>query len=257
MFRITGKLLKSVCLLSCITLFSLPSAFADEKPLLSEEIRTVLESKGAEAAKERFAEIYPSQQEDYNVDMDGIMKLGSGYMQAGEMNSGMVVMEMMSTIASGMAGAMNIPGMPTGAMAQQMAQAEKEEKARQAKARDKEKAQAQAQSRGKVRQDLKRFMGMYVDPANANRTLFAMPSCDGYLVIGPMWADVGPWWMRSSADSDFTYADSFQDFKMEFVTDATGKAKEVRHNLDGVSSPLVLQGPLPEDWPACQERPKR
>ena len=111
--------------------------------------------------------------------------------------------------------------------------------------------------RGKARTDLARFTGLYGDPADRDRlrTLFVTVSCDGYLVTGPMWADVGPWWMRSAADNVFTYADDWTNLSMEF----TGRGENTRltHDVEGLSSPLQRLGPLPGDWPECQERPLR
>lgn len=116
---------------------------------------------------------------------------------------------------------------------------------------------SQLQSRGETRDDLARFSGLYTDPDDANRTLFVTVSCDGYLVTGPMWADVGPWWMRSAADKVFTYSDSFMSFSMEFETGPKGQAHTMRHELDGVGSPVEKTGPLPGDWEECVERPRR
>ena len=111
-----------------------------------------------------------------------------------------------------------------------------------------------AQSRGKSRDDLQRFAGLYGEP---KREIFVTVSCDGYLVTGPMWADVGPWWMRSAADKVFTYADSWQSFSMEFEADGDGRIVRMKHEIEGAPSPMEHAGPLPDEWGDCLERPLR
>ncbi len=118
--------------------------------------------------------------------------------------------------------------------------------------------QAEERSRGKSRDDLERFVGLYSDPGSdeTNRTVFVTVSCDGYLVVGPMWADVGPWWMRSAADKVFTYSDSWTTLSIEFLgTD--GRGMMLKHDIEGVSSPLENKAPLPDEWEDCQPRPLR
>ena len=88
-------------------------------------------------------------------------------------------------------------------------------------------------------------------------SLGASEACDGYLVIGALWGDVAPWWMRSESDKVFTYSDSFNNLRMEFVTDNTGKAIKMIHNLKFMKTPLENVGPLPDKLKPCIERPKR
>lgn len=255
--------LTGLCWLICAGLLLASPVSAQDKPQLSEEIRKVIETQGAEAAKQRFAELYPSQKEAYTVDMQAMMQLGQEYMMAGDMDKGMPVMEMASSLAQEMAN--QIYANPQyGEMMQQLAEQEKITRAQQEKqeamAREEKQRQQQKtlkQSRGKSRDDLARFVGLYTDPDNASRTLFVTVSCDGFLVTGPMWADVGPWWMRSAANTVFTYADSFMSFSMEFGIDKNGKGRTMSHELDGIGSPVERSGPLPTDWDECLERPRR
>jgi len=247
-----------VCLLLCVYMINAPVR-AEGKPLLSEEIGAVIETQGIAAAKQRFAEIYPARQDEYEIDVQGMMDLGSGYIQSGNMELGMAVMEMMTTISTDMVQKSMNSYSPE--MAEMQNKAREAELAAQEQAkidREEEKRiqqQAEARARGKARQDLDRFVGIFGDPADTgrSRTLFATVSCDGYLVTGPMWADVGPWWMRSASDTVFTYSDSFTNLSMEFKADGS----KLSHDVEGVTSPLERLGPLPADWESCLERPLR
>lgn len=250
----------TTCLLLAAVLAT-ASALGQEKSSLSREIGAVIEAEGIDAAKQRFAEIYPAHKDDYEVDIQGMMALGQGYMQAGDMESGMAVMEMMSVISQDMASAAMSTYNPQMAERQQKAM-EAERAAEEQAAREREEEQrtlqrAEAQARGKARDDLDRFRGLYADPADKDRlrTLFVTVSCDGYLVTGPMWADVGPWWMRSAADTVFTYSDSFTSLSMEFA--GSGEGTTLKHDLEGVTSPLRWVSGLPDEWSDCQERPLR
>jgi hypothetical protein len=237
------------------------SALAQSKPPLSAEIGAVIEAEGIDAARQRFAEIYPARKDEYEIDMQGMMAVAQRSVQDGNMEVGMAVMEMLSVVSQDMAseamGAYN----PQMAEMQQRA-LEQDVAEREQVSRDREEAQraqqrAEAQSRGRSRDDLDRFAGIYGDPADRDRlrTLFVTVSCDGYLVTGPMWADVGPWWMRSAADSVFTYADDWTNLSMEFM--GSGENMKLTHDVEGADSPADRLGPLPADWPQCQERPLR
>lgn len=259
MKRIANAGLTTLCLL-CTALVLPGIAFAQDKPALAAEIRRIIDEQGIAAARQRFAEVYPSQKDAYSIDMQAMMMMGQDYIKAGDMQSGMAVMEMSSTLAQEMASQMYSSNPQSSAIMQEMAEQEKAARAIQAREqatiRDEEQRieqKARDQARGKPRGDLQRFAGMYTDTNNANRTLFVTVSCDGYLVAGPMWADVGPWWMRSAADTVFTYSDSFTSFSMEFESDGV----TMRHDLDGIGSPVRRSGPLPSDWSECMERPLR
>lgn len=246
------------CLLLCGCMLNAP-AVAEGKPLLSKEIGTVIENQGIAAARQRFSDIYPARQDEYEIDVQGMMDLGSGYIQSGNMEPGMAVMEMMTTISTDMVSKSMNSYSP--AMAEMQNRAREAELAAQEQAkldREEEKRvqqKAEARARGKARQDLDRFVGIFGDPADTgrSRTLFVTVSCDGYLVAGPLWADVSPWWMRSAGDTVFTYSDSFTNLSMEFKADGS----KLTHDLEGVKSPLERLGPLPAEWESCLERPVR
>lgn len=246
------------CLLLCVYMINAP-VMAEGKPVLSEEIGAVIDSQGIAAAKQRFSEIYPARQDEYEIDVQGMMNLGSGYIQSGNMEHGMAVMEMMTAISTDMVQKSMNSYSPE--MAEMQNKARESELAAQEQAKiDQEEEKrmqqkAEARARGKARQDLDRFVGIFGDPADTgrSRTLFVTVSCDGYLVTGPLWADVSPWWMRSAADTVFTYSDSFTNLSMEFKADGSN----LTHDLEGLNSPLDRIGPLPADWESCLERPLR
>jgi len=260
MNRFSQPLAYAVCILIYLAAFGLA---AQDKPLLSKEIAGVIESQGIAAAKQRFEEIFPAQKDAYEIDSQGLMELGMAFMQSGNMDAGTAVIEMTTTVNMAMMkDAMNTISPE---MAQIQAEMEKAEKAEQQQAvqnREQEQAmqqQAEARARGKSRSDLGRFTGLYGDPADTGRTrmIFVTVSCDGYLVSGAMWADVGAWWMRSAADTVFTYADSFANISMEFGMGEDGKANTLTHDLEGVTSPMERLDDLPADWPECLERQGR
>jgi len=256
------KLCKPVTLLSLLVFISIsvrtPPVQAQE-PVIAPEIGRVIAEEGVDAANQRFTELMASESLDYTAEMQGLMTLMNTYMQAGNEEAAGAVGEMYAQVMQTMmAGAPNayMPG-----MAEAMAEAQKaEEQQRKAdEEADRELQQKQfEQSRGKSRDDLERFKGLYSDP-NSNdtsRAIFVAVSCDGYLVTGPMWADVGPWWMRSAADKVFTYADSWTNLSFEFVGEA-GRGMRLNHDVEGAVSPLENKGPLPDDWDECIERPRR
>lgn len=252
--------------MACMTAsFSAPLLAAD-KPLLSETVRAVIESEGVAAAKSQFAELYPARQDQYIIDTGGLTNLGTEYMTAGDMEKGMAVMEMVSAVALGMSSSMSpqaqksAPQMADFMRQQEEARAEHEKHQQAVREQDKKvESRTTEQHRGKSRDDLDRFTGIFGVPGSSDstRTLWVMVSCDGYLVAGANWGGASQWWMRSAADKVFTYQDSFQSLSMEFVTHGEDSAEGMSHDLDAISSPLERQGPVPDDWGACLERPRR
>lgn len=255
----TNKFVTAVFLSFCIALSVHVSA--QDKPLLSDVIRKAIDTQGVEAAKKHFAELDESQRDNYNIDVQGISELTNAYVQAGNMGAAGAVSEISAPFLQGMIiKSLNqyAPG-----LSEQMAEQQQAEKEEQAKDREEErKRQEQEQIvnlQGEPRKDLERFVGLYGDPAESdeNHRLWVTVSCDGYLVVGALWGDASPWWMKSAGDNIFTYQDSFSKLRLEFATEANGKAVSMTHDLEHMKSPLERLGPLPEDWDPCVERPKR
>ncbi len=102
---------------------------------------------------------------------------------------------------------------------------------------------------GPARKDLRRFRGQYGQRGQAShRNLFMMETCDGYLVVGALWADVANWNLTSVADESFEYSDDFLSFTMTLQVGDDGAPLSLDHTLEGVPSPLPYLGPLPAEW---------
>ena len=66
---------------------------------------------------------------------------------------------------------------------------------------------------GEPRDDLERFYGLYGDDSHPGRDFFVAPARrnpdareqipSGYLMVGAMWGDVAPWYMKSIGDTRF------------------------------------------------------
>lgn len=250
-------------LVALLALYALsPNLARAQEPVIAPQVGQLISEEGVDAANARFSELMQSPSLDYTMESQGLMTLMTAYIQSGNEEAASAVGEMYAQMMQQMmSGATS--AYPPG-MAEAMAEAQKAEEAQ--KAADQAAAEAEqemrqqqvAQSRGKSRDDLERFTGLYSDPDSDDtlRAIFVTVSCDGYLVTGPMWADVGPWWMRSAADKVFTYADSFTNFSMEFVGDG-GRGTRMKHDIEGIASPLENKQPLPDDWDGCMERPVR
>ena len=232
---------------------------AQDRPLLSEAIKNSIDTQGIDVAKKHFTEIYNSKKDFYEIDMKGISELSSYYIKAGNYEAGSAVMEiaqpfMQDYISSKMGGISKEMGDKS--KTNQMTENQKQKK--NVKNEESKEENEALDYKGEARNDLERLTGLYGDPleTDKNRRFWVMVSCDGYLVIGALWGDVAPWWMKSEGDNIFTYSDSFNNIRMEFTTDKNGKATKMIHNLPSLKTPLERLGPLPEDWDPCYEQPK-
>jgi hypothetical protein len=221
------------------------------KPLLSEEIRSALKRAGPEAAQLRFDEIFPDEKDQYEVDVNGLTVMATEYMKSGDQATAMVLLNMTATITRAMiaTGTPYLPAATNPLPANRGAQA----------ATTPPKAAPSpdpAPDRGPAREDLERFRGLYgmVRQDGQRRDLFVTTSCDGYLIVGPMWADVSNWWMKSVGDATFDMSDSFTSLHIEFQLGADGSATGVSHDVEGLPSPLPRVGPLPDGWGGCVQR---
>jgi hypothetical protein len=233
--------------------------FAQEKVLLSEAIQKELGDKGFDNAKKYFAEQFEINKNSYEVDMKGISELSGKYANEGKIELSGAVMEIaMPFMQDAMSNQMSQSPSEDARKLAEMQQAEKNKQSNSENVISKKDNEV-ASDQGKPRDDLERFTGLYGDPADKdkNRKLWVMISCDNYLVVGALWGGVAPWWMKSESDKEFTYADSFTSLKIEFVTDANGKAIKMNHDLSYLKNPLERLKPIPEDWDPCVERPKR
>lgn len=247
MTRITINKLPVYFTLLFVVLFVAIAASAQDKPLLSAEIQKVLDAEGIVAAKQHFAELYPSRAAEFSINMQDMMLLGNQYMQSGNQSAGMAVLEMAGTVAEGM--------MNSNPMFQEMMSQDAEQGNSQGEEKQPRNEVKQNQSQGLVRDDLDLFTGLYGDPqeSNEHKRLWVMPSCNGHLVVGALWGDVSPWWMKSENDARFSYSDSFLSIEISFNAMTKGKAGSMSHNLGFMPSPLKLMGSIPEGWGSCVE----
>ena len=237
----------SVFGLLCV-LFAVP-ATAQDRPLLSAEIRTVLEEDGLEAAQQRFEELYPAQQDQYEPDTNGLFEVAGGYMQAGDMETGQALMEMATVVMSGAAAAYTES--MYGDMAAMEAAAASASAAEPQAAPAAETQPSEEYDPGPARTDLDRFAGLYADPAapDERKSFWVAKGCDGRLVTGATWGDASPWWMTSVSDRVFEYEDSWTKIRMEFEAGSGGSASGMTHDrADILPSPLTRIGPLPSEW---------
>ena len=237
------------------------SAMAQGAPVIAPEIARVISEDGVDAAKTRFKELLASESLNHTAEVSAMHSLMSSYMQAGNMDAGSAVGEMaaeLTILMMSAGGGYGVPGMDM----EQLRKMEEAEKAQEQQAREEEEklaAKQEQQSRGKSRDDLQRFTGFYGEAGSNNmgKTVFVAVSCDGYLVTGPMWADVGPWWMRSAADTVFTYADPWTNLSLEFVPDGDNGHHILNNDIDGIAAALDWKQELTPEYARCVERPRR
>lgn len=243
----------------CVFVTASP-AIAQDQPVIAPEVGQLIAEEGIDAAKARFKDLAKSDSLNLTTEIQGMHTLLAAYMQAGNNEAAQAVGEMsaeltMSMLSGGMGNGM---GMDMEALQQaEIAAREQEEKNREEER--KLVNEQQAQSQGKSRDDLERFVGLYgeAESDDMGKTIFVTVSCDGYLVTGPLWADVGSWWMRSAADSVFTYSDSWMSFSMEFRQGGPNGTYLVDHEIEGIGTPIEWKGELPDDFGECLERTYR
>lgn len=116
---------------------------------------------------------------------------------------------------------------------------------------------------GEPRQDLERFHGVYGSPDEPNRNFFVAQAQNramegreippGYLMIGAMWGDVAPWYMKSVGEYRFEQQwtnPGAEPLVVEFETDEQGNAVAMRFVSGFLADrgEVQRQGQLPEGW---------
>lgn len=251
----------SVFIASMLTLATTASLSAQDKPLLSDEIRAVMERDGAQAAQQRFNEIFPGHKDEYTIDMEGLAAIAQERAQAGDYQAAQAISTMAAAIAQDMLAARGLGGgaatpTPTPAPSQRPSEPSRSQPANR---RD---APSVRDVMGEPRSDLQRFVGMYGDPAQQGGTphnLYAAVRCDGYLVIGATWGDAQRWDMRSTSDLAFE-AELFggRMVHVTFQMASDGTPESLTHDVEGLDSPLQYVGPLPEGFGGkCLQPPMR
>ena len=259
----SATLLAAALALATVPLAPGLAAQSATKPRLSEEIRTVLEKDGPEAADRRFKEIFPEHKDEWEVDFEGLAKLGMEVMQSGDMAAGQTVLGMIAVVQQDL---LTSSGMTIPAEAEQPGKVATTNNsatsnksvtgsnsatanAAGAVATVSERAQGRGPDLGPARDDLERFIGEYGD--DPLRRLFVTVSCDGHLVSGATWGDASNWWLRSVSDSDFTYSDQFTSVEMSFAVGPDGQATTMTHNQLDLLPATLERHELREGWEEC------
>lgn len=249
MLTITNRRARALAL--AITVLCTGLAFA--KPPLSTEIAQLIENHGVDAARERFGELWENAANEYEPDTDGLADLGTRYLQEGDIEAGMAVMEMVSIISlAELDTALESQAALVAEMEGAAAEIAAETGDRTDAAPADESPQPKAPERGPARTDLERLTGIYSSDEAPNRELFVTRTCDGFLVVGPLWADTSPWNLRSVGREAFTFRQGDLQFQLEFATGDDGAARQLSHTIRGLASPMQRRGPLPGDWQSCQ-----
>ena len=123
-------------------------------------------------------------------------------------------------------------------------------------------ARAQDHPLGEPRADLERFYGVYGDGESA-RNFFVAPAemppgserqlPDGYLMVGAMWGDVAPWYMKSLSDLRFEqqWVSSYQDAPLRVAFELGPDSSAVALTFETMFADrgrLQRIGDLPEGW---------
>ncbi len=214
-------------------------------------LKSAINQGGAAAAKTRFAEIYPADKDNYSYDAQAFMSMISTYMNAGEIETAVVLAEINATLSQDMIQAQMADSQPELlALIQQQQQVKSNNKQ---PTNPTKQLDISAIKRGPLRADLDRFIGLFgaADEQQPAKQLWVSKTCEGQLVVGATWGDVAPWRMRATGDTKFTYEDNFMALNIGFKTDANNQAIELTHDLKGLQSPLIRRGALTADYPEC------
>ncbi|NBB92826.1 MAG: hypothetical protein GVY32_06645 [Gammaproteobacteria bacterium] len=116
---------------------------------------------------------------------------------------------------------------------------------------------------GQPRDDLERFHGVYGSDDRPGRDFFVTRARNqaiegreippGYLMVGAMWGDVAPWYMKSVGDLRFEQQwtnPGAEPLVVEFVTGRDGQARGMRFvgGFLADRGEVERQGDLPEGW---------
>jgi len=222
------------------------------RPLLSQAVRAAMAEQPPDTVLKRFSESMESATLEHEVDIQGLNALALEYMQAGETEKGIAALGIGSRAAQIMATGL----LPPEILEAAAAQAELEKKEAQASSSQE---RAAPPDLGPPRDDLERFQGLFASLEDGpQRALFVLRGCDGRLLVGPMWADVAPWAMRSVAETEFIRpGNSFaKPLHIKLIMGPDGAATGMEHDLEALHSPLHRIGDLEKSLvPDCGGRP--
>lgn len=237
------------CLTVLLTTLVLPgTALARQvAPPLSDTIRAVMDRDGVEAARHRFAAIYPDHVADYTVDLKAMANLGTEYMKAGDMARGQAVMQMVSTLA-GASIAENLPAAMAAEPDRARARRSTEERPRRQPSR--------APAPNPLTDEIaRRYEGVFADPneTDANRRYFlARDPCAPDVMFGAMWGDAENTYLKIESEAVLAqppeqarYGDPLR-IEIEFGAD--GHADRLWVDSEWAPGTLIRRGELPERW---------
>lgn len=222
-------------------------ASQEAPPLLSTTIRETLDKDGIEAARKRFAEIWPEQSDAYRFDMEGLARLGGEYMQKGDFDRGQAVMEMVAamtraSIEASLPEGMAAPGSQT---------------TPERRETDGQRAERQARAVEPPLSDevASRYEGIFRDPDETDpnhRFFLARDPCGPSIMFGAMWGDAQNTWLRLESESVLAQppeqAMTGPPLRIEVTFGDDGRARSLSHDSTWFGSPLVRDGELPEAW---------
>lgn len=227
------------------------------KPDLADALEAAIEKDGPTIAQQRFIEILRSGgAEKYTLDQRKLGQLLQSYVQAGEVDEMQAVANVMAeySVAMSRANGMVIPE------PQASDRTERASATDRSVTTEESVAMRRRERLGEPRPDNDRFMGFYgvaPDGQNGMRMWFVSRSCDGYLTVGPMWADTQEWYLRSTGDTSFEYpGDSFNPVvHIAFTAPARGRATGMKLDYEGFTDPMVRLRDLDPEWiPNCEGR---
>ncbi|MGD2067770.1 MAG: hypothetical protein PVI57_03730 [Gemmatimonadota bacterium] len=226
-----------------------------DRPLLSETIREVLEEDGPDAATRRFEEIYPDGLDAYEVDLERMGEMGGEYMAAGDFEEGGAVMSMVAELAQ----ANLLDALPEGMAEAVRAQREGRAEDEAAEADASGGSEGAVRSREALPEDVvRRFSGVYADPdeADPDRRFFLAPDpCGGAMMFGAMWGDAANTYLEVESErvlqqpAEWTNpGEGSEPLRIEATLGPDGRAESLTHNSRWFESPLLRTGDLPEEW---------
>lgn len=223
-------------------------AVQEAPPLLSETIRETLDKEGVDAAKKRFAEIYPDAADRYRFDMEGLSELGMEYMRDGDFERGQAVMEMVAAMARDSFAASLPEGMAL----------PRDESRDEGRETDDERSEGGARSVQPPLPDdvAERYEGVYRDPGETDPTrrfFLARDPCGPQIMFGAMWGDAQNSYLKIESETLLVQPRDWvlpgqEPLRIEVRMGADGRAESLSHDADWFGSPLVRDGELPEAW---------
>ena len=263
------------------------------KPPLSTEVRRLLEEKGVDGTRQELPMLVMTARDTHEFDVDGMVALGREYLEAGDAEAAVAVlnlallMDMQSAEANVALAeaylAQGTPSLATMYYQQALANDPQNEPARQGllalgeelpETREEREARREAErrrqeaevasidwDRGERRDDVESFTGRYADPNREveHWVFFVAETCagSGYLMTSGEWGDVAPWVLRSETETGFGQVAAYpgqEPMHFEFELGPDGvPTAVVMTGLYDEPTRLERLGPLGDGWQPAGE----